>query len=201
MSEEIFNPDAGSSEASVEMFDFYVAQLEAYLDGELSADEAAAVRTRLVEEPAYAAALDRLHRQRSDRLRAFENIEKYETDTAAAERVAAAARRLARQPAAAEYLAEPRNYAWPLWTKVALGMAACVMVGFVGGLVGRYDIGSQPAQPNPTPIASQTQVGPQMRGTWVYYDDQGKPQVQYEGTDPAEMMLLPNDRTMEPAPR
>lgn len=203
MSEAKFNPDGSPAEASAEMFDYYVAQLEAYLDGELDADEATAVRVRLSEEPGYAAALDRLHRERGDRVRAFESIEHYETDPAAAERLVAAARRLAGQPAVAEYLpsATARDYAWPLWTKVALGMAASVMVGFVGGLVGGYDFGAPQAQPNPTPLVSEDRTDPRIRGTWVYYDDQGKPQVQYEGSDPADMGLLPSDRTMEHAPR
>lgn len=194
----MFNPDGSPADASLEMFDFHVTQLEAYLDGELDADEAVAVRTRVAEEPSYAAALDRLHRERGDRVRAFEAIERHETDAAAADRVVAAARRMAREAAPA---AGPRDYAWPLWTKVAIGMAACVMVGFVGGLAGGYDFGAPPAQPNPTPLVSEGRAAPQMRGTWVYYDQQGKPQVQYEGTDPADMMLLPTDRTMEPAPR
>jgi anti-sigma factor RsiW len=199
MSEEMFNPDASPADASLEMFDFHLVQLEAYLDGELDSDEAMAVRTRLAEEPAYAAALDRLHRDRSDRVRAFESIESHETDADAAERLVASARRMTRQEAV--LAAGPRDYAWPLWTKVAIGMAACVMVGFVGGLIGSYDIGSTPARSQSTPVVSQSRVAPQMRGTWVYYDQQGKPQVQYEGTDPADMMLLPTDRTMEPAPR
>src|SRR5690606_24441571 len=69
--ENLTNP---AGHADVEMFDFYVAQLEAYLDGELDAEEAAQVRRRLMQEEAYAAALGRLHAQRVQRMEVFRQI-------------------------------------------------------------------------------------------------------------------------------
>lgn len=215
MSEPDFHSDASPVDGAHEVLDVHVAQLEAYLDGELSADDAAAVRARVAEEPACAAALDRLHRERMNRVQAFEMIEAAEVDPASVGRLAAAARGAvhAGAPVPASATEDASDYSWPLWTKIAVGMAASIMVGFVGGLVGGYDFGSTPAQPNSTPISARSDSGtdsgaagssnvkPGGRGTWVYYDENGEPQVQFEGQSPAELRVLPFDRSSRPPSR
>ena len=89
-------PQEAAQAANVELFDFYVAELEAYLDGELASEEASQVRRRLMQEEAYAAALGRLHACRIQRVEAYKRIEHEETDLEAAARIAASARRLAK---------------------------------------------------------------------------------------------------------
>ena len=165
MSDHLMHPDADEPGAG---FDFAVGELELYLDGELSADDAAAVRRRLSADPAYAAALERLHADRLVRAAAYDLIERHESDPAAADRVAAAARRLASRGRAGV----------PLWAKVAAGMAACVLVGFGMGYMGPFDTGTTPAVPSPTPYAaapggaSSTSLvaGPPPDG-WYYLKD------------------------------
>jgi hypothetical protein len=167
--------------ANVELFDFYVAQLEAYLDGELDSEEAQQVRRRLMQEEAYAAALGRLHSQRIQRIEAYKRIEHHETDAQAAARIAANARRLAVQDS---FRSTPAaTHSWPTWAKVVFGMAACLLVGFAAGLVGTYDVGEEPAigQSNPVPAAPGDYTG------WIQYVD-GKPQFRVpEGAQPLEM--------------
>jgi hypothetical protein len=175
---------SGASEAGaakVELFDFYVAQLEAYLDGELDAEEAQQVRRRLMQEEAYAAALGRLHSQRIQRIEAYKRIEHDETDSQAAARIAANARRLALHDS---FRSTPAaTHSWPTWAKVVFGMAACLLVGFAAGLVGTYDIGEAPAvgQSNPVPAAPADYTG------WVQFVD-GKPQFSVpQDAQPLEM--------------
>src|SRR5688572_15510704 len=172
---------AGQADAaSVELFDFYVAQLEAYLDGELDSEEAQQVRRRLMQEEAYAAALGRLHAQRIQRIEAYKRIEHVETDAQSAARIAANARRLALQQS---FRSTPAaTHSWPTWAKVVVGMAACLLVGFGAGLIGTYDIGEEPAvgQSNPAPVAP-------VEDGWVQYVN-GKPQFSVpEDAQPLEM--------------
>lgn len=171
----------------VELFDFYVAQLEAYLDGELTADEAVDVRRRLMQEDAYAAALGRLHAQRVQRLEVFKVIEKVETEDDAAARLAASARKLASE----------RTKAWPTWTKVAFGMAACILVGFAGGLIGEYNLGAEPADARSTPY---TQQGESSKGlNWVLMQD-GEPimQLPADGKPLQELRYVPDMHNEQP---
>ena len=130
-------------------FDFAVSELELYLDGELPADDAVAVRRRAAEDAAYAATLDRLHADRLDRAAAYDLIERGETEPAAADRVNAIARRLASRG----------RPGLPRWAKVVGGMAACVLVGFGMGYMGPFDTGPSPAVPNPTPYATPSGGG------------------------------------------
>lgn len=134
------------------LFDFYVEQLETYLDGELDPGEAADVRARLTEEPAYAAALERLRVARAARVEAFAETEASD-DEAAASRLYASARSLAQadaQPVANEAVAGRISLS-ARW--IAGGIAACLFVGFTAGLLGRYDLGTAPdtATSNPVP--------------------------------------------------
>ena len=202
--QEIPMPHTGTDpDESLAMFDFYVAQLEAYLDGELDADEAAAVRDRLGQEPTYAAALDRLHRERAQRVSVFEAIEHQEVDDAAVNRLMATARRLTLtgdESADVDTL-EAEGRSWPLWVKVVSGMAACVLVGFAGGLVGGLDFGDTPARPNPTPMADSGRVRANNAGMWVYYNEEGEPSVRMKGQDPQEMGVLPTEPTVPQPPR
>ncbi len=185
------NPsNEGADAASVELFDFYVAQLEAYLDGELDTDEATEVRKRLMQEEAYAAALGRLHSQRIQRIEAYRRIEREETDLEAASRIAASARRLAVQD---------RAYAagsWPTWTKLVFGMAACLLVGFAAGMIGVYDFGDEPIQGEARPLdpADSSATGEGAR--WVYIDENN----QQQAVIPAEPKAMPRTLDHQPDP-
>src|SRR5688572_28994437 len=193
---------APADAASVELFDFYVAQLEAYLDGELDAEEASQVRRRLMQEEAYAAALGRLHAQRVQRVEAYQRIERVETDNDAATRIAAAARRMALQENATPGAAAP---GWPTWTKLVFGMAAYLLVGFGAGLVGVYDFGEAPPQITSKPVEPD---GPGLAGEdtgarWIYIDENN----QQQAVIPAEHRPMqspveqPPDRTLPTTPR
>ncbi len=162
--ENLTNP---AGHADVEMFDFYVAQLEAYLDGELDAEEAAQVRRRLMQEEAYAAALGRLHAQRVQRMEVFRQIEQREVDPAAPTRLAASAKRMRLQ---AQLAPAGGGGSWPTWTKVVFGMAACLLVGFGAGMIGTYNVGESPtvaADPTPLPEVAS----PESFTGWVLYED------------------------------
>lgn len=203
--DDVRGHDDGSGDGGFELFDFYVAQLEAYLDGELSREEAVAVRQRLVQEEAYAAALGRLHAQREQRAEIFASIERDETTAEAAARITASARQMSLrgrlQPAAAAVApAAPAARGWPLWAKVALGMAACILVGFGAGLVGVYDFGDAPAVPSPTQYAAGEQ-GEGFTG-WVRYSNGERVlELPAEDRPMGEPRILPADRTSERPPR
>lgn len=190
---------AGDGEAGFALFDFYVAQLEAYLDGELSGAEALAVRQRLIQEEAYAAALGRLHAQRAQRAEAFAQIERGEVDEASAARVVARARKIVTrarlEPSAGPGLsvAAAGGRAWPTWAKVVGGMAACVLVGFGVGLIGSYDFGGEPVRAGqPTPYG---EAGSDGTGRWVYLNADNQPQVAI----PAENRPMPNPARPQPS--
>lgn len=191
MSDTKDNPTDKASAADVELFDFYVAQLEAYLDGELNSEEAIAVRRRLMQEEAYAAALGRLHAQRVQRIEVFRQIERDETNDEAVVRLTDSARQLALQDRGA--------LAWPTWTKIVLGMAACLLVGFAGGLIGEYNVGTPPAPANPTPYA--TPGGDEGFTGWIRMEN-GKPIMELppESKPLQDLMYIP-DRTLPEQPR
>src|SRR5690606_2918646 len=151
----------------VGMFDFYVAQLEAYLDGELDAEEAAQVLRRLMQEEAYAAALGRLHAQRVQRMAVFRQIEQGEGERAGSDCLTASPSwvRLEAQLAPAG-----GGGSWPTWTKVVFGMAACLLVGVGAGMIGTYNVGESPAvAADPTPLPEVASPG-SFTG-WVLYED------------------------------
>ena len=133
------------------MFDFYVEQLETYLDGELPADEASAVRRRLAEEPAYAAALDRLGRDRRARVAALD----HDADPADAE----AALRLTRRAAELAAIDRPATTLRlaPRW--LGLAAAAALLIAFGVGLLGGLDLARDRAptaevRSNPAPAVN-----------------------------------------------
>lgn len=181
-----------ASAADVELFDFYVAQLEAYLDGELDAQEAVDVRRRLMQEEAYAAALGRLHAQRVQRVEIFQQIEHKEIDESAASRLAASARTIA--------FRERSKSNWPTWTKVAFGMAACLLVGFGAGWIGDLNTGRPPAIANPTPLPAP--LGSTQGHTgWVRLENgQVVMQLPAEQRPMRDLMLIP-DRTHQQPPK
>ena len=161
MSDNAFNTsDSGPSEGELERFDFYVEQLETYLDGELDDREAEVVRQRLAEEPAYAAALRRLHRERDGRLDCFTACG---PDDAAVQRLMqsatamvnaeasteAPAARTELKPTAAASRRTAFGLPMPLW-QIGSALAACVVIGFGLGVYGDFDLGTPPAQSNPT---------------------------------------------------
>ena len=203
--DETAGRDAGGRR---EQFDFYVAELETYLDGELDAAEAAAVRGRLSAEPAYAAALDRLHAERLARAAAFDFIERGENDPAAADRLAAAARQLSLRARATGGV--------PRWAKIVGGMAACALIGFALGYAGGFDFGTPPAKPSPTPFAANSAAGTDAdnavpQSGWVRYEA-GRPVLTLPEAGEADRplrdprhpqlpQLIPVDRTFEHPPR
>lgn len=154
-----FSPHAAAPEVdSSGLFDFCVEQLESYLDGELDEAEAAMVRRRLAEEPAYAAALDRLHRARRLRIDALSETSVMPDDAEAAERLRAAAHEMTvrarfEQPAAAS--ARPLNRWW-----AGSAVAACMLIAFGLGLYGQFDRGTPPdaIQSNPRPAGGNATV-------------------------------------------
>ncbi len=151
--------DASAEADGSGLFDFYVEQLETYLDGELQPDEVSQVRSRLAQEPAYAAALERLHRARATRVECF--CDESEADDAA-DRLCETARSLARSAASpvppADRATLGRISMSGRW--IAGGIAACLLVGFTAGLLGRYDFGTapDPATSNPVPSAPSNVV-------------------------------------------
>ncbi len=185
------NPTQAASASDVELFDFYVAQLEAYLDGELNSEEAIAVRSRLMQEEAYAAALGRLHAQRVQRLEVFKHIEREETNQAAVVRLTDSARKLTLHDRAG-------SRSWPTWTKVVFGMAACLLVGFGAGWIGVYDLGESPSQARPTPFPTNR---PEASGQWIYYDKNGVAQTALPGTGELFEPGMPEDKTTQTPPR
>lgn len=167
------------------LFDFYVEQLETYLDGELDEAEATVVRRRLAEEPAYAGALDRLHRARRLRVTAFVETCDVPEDAEAAERLRNAAHQMtvrARfEPPAAAALphaaAAPRSInRW--W--IGSAVAACMVVAFGLGLYGQFDRGIPPApiQSNPRTIDGGNLFTVSGDGTVTHYQkvDPDEPQ-------------------------
>ena len=137
------------------MFDFYVGQLEEYLDGELAPDDAAAVRRRLAEEPAYAAALDRLSGHRRLRVAALDPAGPPAEDDAAHERLTRAASSLCN--------ASPRGAAPFAWHPLALAAAAALVVGFALGLLGGLDLSPAPDAPPTGPVTAASNPRPAPR--------------------------------------
>ncbi len=164
--------DSRDPEAALPMFDFYVEQLETYLDGELDAVEAAGVRKRLTEEPAYAAALDRLHQQRQLRLDVLGQADHHEGDEVAAARLRACASRMSvagrlgygDAAEAGDVMTATRGVSrW--W--IGSAVAACMLAAFSLGLYGRLDRGTPPAEVVSNPLP------PLPGNTMLITDDQG----------------------------
>ena len=186
-------------------FDFYVDLLETYLDGELDETEAAAVRARLADEPAYAAALQRLHAERTARAAAFDWVERHEIDADAAGRVV---------KNVGQSVLREQSRGIPPWAKLVGGMAACVLVGFGLGYAGGFDWGKPPAQPHATPYAAVpvgTDPAAPPQSGWVRYE-QGRPVMTLpesapsdrplrDAANPSLPRLMPADRTFERPPR
>ncbi len=137
---ESSQPDTGQA------FDFYVEQLETYLDGELGHAEAATVRERLTLEPAYAASLARLQAQRHLRI---DHLCQPGDDEAAA-RLSHRASQLSSQNVADS---QPLRLATPRAWWLGLAAAACLLVGFGVGTFAGLDFGNPPApiMSNPLP--------------------------------------------------
>jgi anti-sigma factor RsiW len=121
-----------ASETDLEM-------LEAYLDDALSASEVVGLDRRLITEPGLAAALQTVRGRRAVRLALFKS---HEPDDAAAEKFADMVIASARRSAWHRKIARA--------SRAAATLAACVLVGFAAGWMGR---GHGPA----APVAS---VGP-----------------------------------------
>ena len=101
-------------------------QLEASLDGELSAGEEDALRGRVESDPEWSAALELLREERGVRAAAFRS---FEPSDAVAKRVAMRLKG-----------AIDREQVWGRrWSKLRIGSAAaaCIVVGFIVGWVGR----------------------------------------------------------------
>jgi anti-sigma factor RsiW len=148
------NPLAPSDEQLA--FDYYVEQLEQYLDGELEADEAKRVRTRLAEEPAYAASLARLQDQRRVRIDCLCG-ERGGDDDAAVARLAMCASDLC-----SDATQETRKSGWFIGPAVRSWMglaAACLVVGFGIGSLGGLDFGTPPADAVSNPVPEQETTG------------------------------------------
>lgn len=178
------SPDSADDQAR---FDFYVEQLETYLDGELDEAEASTVRERLAQEPAYAAALDRIHRERDARMDLFSASA---PDDDAVRRLVANACALASSESPAAEIDRPFQIneaatstpapskrrggglfglGIPLW-QAGLAAAACVAVGFGVGIYGDFDKGQAPAISNPTPFSTDKPINDINEGIKVIRD-------------------------------
>lgn len=135
--------------------------LETYLDNELAPGDMDSIRARLKREPALAAALDQLTRDRQLRHRVFFMMDR-EVAATARESTDAIARSLKQ--------AAVREVAWSnrrnIFRQVAAA-AACIVVGVLVGWVGRDH-----AQPD-APIARQTQVDSGVESDAVTISDEG----------------------------
>lgn len=151
-----------SRDEALPMFDFYVEQLETYLDGELDDAEAADVRKRLSEEPAYAAALDRLHHQRQMRLELFGQTNESEQDDLAAARLRACASRMCIEDQRAYSRRAPGRSISRWWISSAI--AACMVIAFGLGMYGRFDRGTTPGEITSNPM-------PKLEGNTMFITD------------------------------
>ncbi|MEM1012036.1 MAG: hypothetical protein AAGI46_07420 [Planctomycetota bacterium] len=144
-------PDDQADASASGAFDFYVEQLETYLDGELEPAEAETVRQRLAQEPAYAASLARLKAQRHLRIDTLSQ----DGDDAAAARLNQCACALAAPGEASPMRIGPAKHVW--W--LGLAAAACVMAGFGVGTFSGLDFGTSPAPIMSNPIPAGDNPG------------------------------------------
>ncbi len=157
-------PDPAASPEAEEtaLFDFYVEELETYLDGELDEAEAAHVRARLAS--AYAAALDRLDQQRRCRCDALGALlhPAAANDEECAAKLSKEANRLCCEAAARdEKVADAvvaSRIGWDWW-RVASLAAACLMLGFSLGIFGPFDLGTRPANGVSNPLVAGPNTG------------------------------------------
>ena len=145
------SPAPASPEETV-AFDFYVEELEAYLDGELEAAEATRVRQRLAEEPAYAASLARLQDHRRMRMACLDCDGP--VDEAAMSRLATCASDLCSQrDEGGRWFIGPATRSW-------IGLAAaCLIVGFGIGSLSGLDLGQPPADAVSNPVPNPDATG------------------------------------------
>lgn len=120
------------------MIEMDVEYLEAYLDGELPAEDVNILRGRLAHEPELAAELEQLFQERSLRGSLFASFEA-DADDRAVERV------MARVHGKAQ---NPRRHVWLAHAmRLSGAAAACLAVGFLAGWLGRSrpNVAQQPA--------------------------------------------------------
>ncbi len=149
------HPPADAGESGV--FDFYVQQLETYLDGELDAAEAAVVRQRLSEEPAYAASLARLESSRRMRIDGFCAFGDNCNDDEAAQRLCKSASVLTTRETSTGQHAS-RHSTWWLGSAAAACVTVGLGIGFIAG-GGGLDFGTSPADPQGNPLPSNVTPG------------------------------------------
>jgi anti-sigma factor RsiW len=125
--------------------DSELEQLEAYLDGELPADEEEALRGRIEADAALSAALEALTAERSVRASAYRSFEP--TDAVTRRVVMRVEAAVDRQRVWSRRLSKLR---------IASAAAACILLGF---LIGRTDRGAGTAQPDLF-VRSGTQQNP-----------------------------------------
>jgi len=147
--------DSPNGTTDADAFDFYVEQLECYLDGELDRDEAAKVRAKLSEEPAYAASLARLQSARRLRIETI-GLPGADDDQAAARLTACAANLCGcHADEGGPRLRISPGYRWG----VGLAAAASLAVGFLLGSLGGLDFGDPPAEAVSNPVPDQPSRG------------------------------------------
>jgi anti-sigma factor RsiW len=116
--------------------------LETYLDNELAPDEMESIRARLKREPALAAALDQLTRDRQMRHRVFFELDR---------EIATTARASTDEIARSLRQAAVREVAWSNRRNIFRQLsaaAACIVVGLLAGWFGREraEFGSDPSE-------------------------------------------------------
>jgi anti-sigma factor RsiW len=124
--------------------------LETYLDGALDATETESVRRRLRDEPQLVTALEELRGQRATRQAVWQAME---PDQATADRLTWRIRGGIAKERSAPAVASPRRR-WDSWqiARVGSAAAACVVLGFFIGWVGRAhhsNVSLQPAGEEP----------------------------------------------------
>ena len=117
--------------------------LEAYLDDGLSTSEVHRLDSRLSEEPALLEVLDSLRTERAARIAVFQSLTPGQTDV---DRLADAV------------LATVNRRHWRMvvgrYARIAAGVAACLLVGFAVGWIGRG--GGKAAHPSQVPAIAVT---------------------------------------------
>jgi len=136
-----------------------IEQLEELLDGALPGDEAEALRSRIHLDPALADVMDRLRADRAARRALFAALEPDDAHAdVLTQRIRAAAQ---------------RQRTWQRATRTARvgsAVAACLLIGFLGGWLGRDHALSHATPTTPHPIASvaSPHAGPTVQSVVAY---------------------------------